>query len=594
MGSEKRHLAGYAIQLFASYVLLAVDKIRYAPSRTGGDSAVTAPAPVAPVAGNLTLMHKDDTPGTVLGPSRRSPPRSAPSSDEQRAGLVALINIAKDAGGADEPVPQGRRSDHVSVRGRNARLRRRGQGGLPPEQVAAGALNDWYDIPVTTFSRKGARGLFFSCVLVAAMLAWRTRASWTHPVYIPVLAAATPLIAFRAFSWLMSWRDRPATVDPVAQARLDRLNVVVTVPVYNEDPALLDRCLYALINQFRPPQRVDVIDDGSKLDYRRLRYYWEGTWPRGTEVRWLWQANQGKRRAHALTFATAPEADIFVTVDSDTTLDHYALEEGLKPFSRRQVMSVAGIELGFNAYANFLTRIQATLQLFSQAVIGATWAVMGDMYTNRGPFALYRAPMVREVIELYRNETFLGRRVVLGDDSLLAICASGRGKSVQQLSAFGMTMFPETLGHHLRQRVRWARGRTVRNFWRVRYYPLYSYIWWFTVIGIYAFLASVGITIAVIVTWPASAHAAANMLLALYMWNCLKQMRVLCFRRNDETWLDRVYLVILRPISGFWASIVLSRIVRAYGTLTFLRQGWTTRQQGAELVFSQVEDSIAA
>jgi hyaluronan synthase len=539
-------------------------------------------------------MHEHDTRGSAPASPRRSPSRSARSLDEQQAGLIALIKIAKATGGAHQSVPQGCRRDHVRVCGRNARLRRGGQGGLPPEEVAPGALNDWYDIPVTTFSRKGARGLFLSCVLVAAMLTWRTRASWHHPVYVPVLAAAMPLLAFRAFSWLMSWRDRPVAVGPVAQARLDMLNVVVTVPVYNEDPALLDRCLFALVNQFRPPQRVDVVDDGSKLDYGDLQYHWEGTWPRGTEVRWLRQVNQGKRRAHALTFASAPEADVFVTVDSDTTLDHYALEEGLKPFSRRQVMSVAGIELGFNAYANFLTRIQTTLQLFSQAVVGATWAVMGDMYTNRGPFALYRAPMVREIIELYGNETFLGRRVVLGDDSLLAICASGRGKSVQQLSAFGLTMFPESLGHHIRQRIRWARGRTIRNFWRVRYYPLTSYIWWFTVVGIYAFLASVGITIAVIATWPASAHAGANMLLALYTWNCLNQMRVLCFRRSDETWLDRLYLVILRPISGFWASIVLSRVVRAYGTFTFLRQGWTTRQQGAELVFSPAEESIAA
>ena len=61
-------------------------------------------------------------------------------------------------------------------------------------------------------------------------------------------------------------------------------------------------------------------------------------------------------------------------------------------------MSVAGIELGFNAHVNFLTRLQNSLQIYSQAVIGAAWSVAGDMYTNRGPFALYRAPMVREYL----------------------------------------------------------------------------------------------------------------------------------------------------------------------------------------------------
>jgi len=447
---------------------------------------------------------------------------------------------------------------------------------------------------VVTFSRKRTRGVFLTCVLVAAMLAWRMQATWGHRLYLPVLLAALPSFAFRVFSWLMSWRDRPVRASRSAQKSLDRLNVVVTVPVYNEDPALLDRCIYALVNQTRPPQRVDVIDDGSKLDYNHVREHWERTWPGGIRVTWHRQVNQGKRRAHAVTFATSPEADIFVTVDSDTTLDHRALEEGLKPFRRRQVMSVAGIELGFNAYVNFLTRLQTTLQLFSQAVVGSAWSVMGDMYTNRGPFALYRAAMVREIIPLYRDETFLGRRVILGDDSLLALCGSGRGKSVQQLSAFGLTMFPETLGHHLRQRIRWARGRTVRNFWRLRYYPVLSYIWWYTTVGVYSFLGSLSILAVMIATWPVSAPAAAHMLLAFYVWGCVNQLRVLCFKRSDETWLDRLFLIILRPVSGLWASVVLSRLVRLYGTLTFLRQGWTTRQQGAELVFDPVHEQAAA
>jgi hyaluronan synthase len=514
----------------------------------------------------------------------------------QKAGIAALKDLSafSEYGGIRERGHQGHRDAHGGVGGRDGGLRNGGPPRVPPRQGAPGALNDRYDIPVVTFSRKSARGLFLTCLLVAGMLAWRTHATWGQRLYLPVVAGGLPLLAFRVFSWLMSWRDHPVKAGRSAQKALDRLNVVVTVPVYNEDPALLDRCLYALVNQSRPPQRVDVVDDGSKLDYTSVRDHWEGTWPGGLRVSWHRQVNQGKRRAHAVTFATSPEADIFVTVDSDTTLEHRALEEGLKPFRRRQVMSVAGIELGFNAYVNFLTRLETTLQLFSQAVVGSTWSVMGDMYTNRGPFALYRAAMVREIIPLYRDETFFGRRVILGDDSLLSLCGSGRGKSVQQLSAFGLTMFPETLGHHMRQRIRWARGRAVRNFWRLRYYPLRSYIWWYTTIGIYSFLVALSILAVVIATWPASAPAAAHTLLAFYAWGCVNQLRVLCFRRSDESWLDRTFLVVLRPISGLWASVVLSRLVRAYGTLTLLRQGWTTRQQGAELTFEPAHEEAAA
>jgi hyaluronan synthase len=240
--------------------------------------------------------------------------------------------------------------------------------------------------------------------------------------------------------------------------------------------------------------------------------------------------------------------------------------------------------MGFNATVNLLTRLQCSLQLFAQAVIGAAWSVAGDMYTNRGPFALYRASAVRKYMPVYRDEFFLGRRITLGDDSLLALCASAEGRSVQQLSAFGLTMWPERFSHHMRQRIRWARGRTVRNFWRVKYRPVSSYCWWFTVAGIYGFIFSTCVIFMTIVSWPAAAPEVFRALVIMVILSVPNSLRTLCFQRSDETWADRVLLVLVRPLAALWSSLVLARLVRLWGTLTFLRQGWTTRQHGAELV----------
>jgi hyaluronan synthase len=432
-----------------------------------------------------------------------------------------------------------------------------------------------------TFNRKESRGLVLTAVLVAGWVSWHL--GWQS---LWLLLCVAPATAFRAVSFVISWFDKPVRVEPARRERLNRLQVTVAVPVYNEDAALLDRCLYALMHQTRPAQLIWVIDDGSATDYSALERYWPGTRPGGTEIRWSRQENQGKREAHAVVFAAVPEADIFVTVDSDTTLDRHALEEGLKPFKSRRVMSVAGIEMGFNANVNFLTRLQCSLQLYAQTVLGAAWSIAGDMYTNRGPFALYRATMVREFLPVYRHETFFGRKVILGDDSLLALCASSRGRSVQQLSAFGLTMWPETMGHHLRQRLRWARGRAMRNFWRVKYRPFMSYCWWFTVSGIHGFLLSTVLICLLIADWPLSEAIVMRALIALLVLSVPNGLRTLCFKRSDETLADRVLLVLIRPLSAAWSAIVLARIVRAAGTVTLFRQGWTTRQHGAELVFS--------
>ena len=525
------------------------------------------------------------------GPGRRR----APHPDDQAAGLRSLFDMA-------EPDWNDRERDYESRRAGWHRDRGRGIGrnhrdvrsnrqavlaerevspGTLTEEVTPGALRDWYDIPTIRFDRKEARGLFLTSIVVAGWVSYHL--GWQS---LALLACAAPGAAFRAISYVISWFDKPVTATAEGYDRLDRLHVTVAIPVYNEDPGLLDRCIYAIMNQTRPPQLVWVVDDGSRTDYSQVASYWAGAWSNGTEIRWTRQSNQGKRRAHAYVFERVPETDIFITVDSDTTLEVRAIEEGLKPFQSRTVMSVAGIEMGFNAYHNFLTRMQCSFQLFSQAVIGATWSVAGDMYTNRGPFALYRASLIRKYLTVYRDEVFFGRRVILGDDSLLALCASTEGRSVQQLTAYGLTMWPETYSHHLRQRLRWARGRAVRNFWRIRYRPVLSYCWWITVCGIQAFLASTAFIAVLAATWPLGRPVLIHTIIALAVLSVPVGLRTLCFKRSDETLSDRVVLVLIRPIAAIWSGIMLARVLRVWGTMTLLKQGWTTRQKGAELVYS--------
>ena len=483
----------------------------------------------------------------------------------------------------DEQVtPHWHRDRRIGLGGGNGSVRRGRTKPVAAWEVTPGALSQRYKIPEIKFSRKRVRGLFLSSIFLAGWVAWHL--GWQSLV----LALCTaPSIGFRAVSWILSWYDDPAVVSSAtARRQLDRLHVTVAVPAYNEDPGLLDRCMYALVNQSRRPNLICLVDDGSQTDYTLLRRHWEGFWPGGLEIRWMRQSNQGKRRAHAAVFDTVPNTDIFVTVDSDTTLEYRALEEGLKPFRSRGVMSVAGIEMGFNASKNFLTRLQCSLQLFAQSVIGAAWSVAGDMYTNRGPFALYRASAVRKYMPVYRDEFFCGRRITLGDDSLLALCASAEGRSVQQLSAFGLTMWPEKMGHHLRQRLRWARGRTVRNFWRIKYRPVMSYCWWFTIAGIYDLLFSVCFIALMAAAWPASESDALRALIILAILSIPNSLRTLCFPRSDETLADRILLLLIRPVAALWSSLILARFVRLLGTVTFLRQGWTTRQHGAELVLN--------
>jgi len=403
-----------------------------------------------------------------------------------------------------------------------------------------------------------------------------------RPAYLPLLPIWAVAFTFSSLPLFLSWRDRPARVTRRQQQFLDTFHVTVAIPVYNEDPGLLDRCIWSLVNSSRPPQCVHVVEDGESGDYSALRAHWEGI--RGPVlVKWeRLPRNMGKRWAQSQVFANSPEADVFITVDSDTTLEYQAIEEGLKPLANPKVASVAGIEEIWNKNANWLTKICAARNTYSQLVSWSTQSVFGDVLINRGTFALYRAPIIREIVPAYLNETFLGHRVKLGDDSALTLFSRAHGRTVQQVSAFSLPMYPQTLSHHFRQWLRWARGGSVRNYWRLKYLPLLSWGWWWTALACYYTLASIFVPVLLIATWPASSGLAAWTGLSVVAWSFTTSLHVLRVRRGSETSWTRLSSVLAYPAGLIWSSYCL-RPIRLYGIFTCFKQGWVTRQSGVEI-----------
>lgn len=465
---------------------------------------------------------------------------------------------------------------------------------MAPRQRLGGALADSYDIPDVELHRHHVRlWVSVALVLCAAGLARHIDAVWDFTRYRALMSAWTLAFLFSGLQWLLAWRDRPWKVNRAQRARLDRLRVTANIPLYNEDPGLVDRAVYALMRQTRPLDRIDIVDDGSTIGYEHLRRHWEGIWPNGTEVRWVRQRNGGKKHAQANTFVSDPEADVFVTIDSDTALVANAIEEGVKPFAHRSVQSVAGIELAFNSAANWLTRTVSARSLFFQLVACGAQSATGDILVNRGAYALYRADLIRDIVRAYLDETFLGMPVKLGDDAALTLFARGRGRAVQQSTAFALTMYPEKLSHHFRQWIRWMRGSTIRNCWRVRYLPVWSYGWWFTVLGVYMFLASTAVPVLAMATWPMSATFSEGALAAMMVWAYLTALRIFAVRRSDENWAYRFGTWLCYAPAMLWAAFLL-RPLRFWGILTYQRQGWTTRTEGAEVGIAAAADRAAA
>jgi len=398
-------------------------------------------------------------------------------------------------------------------------------------------------------------------------------------------------LAFLVWQLTLATLERPHVLDtPEQQAYLDGLELVVSVPAYNEDPELLQACLESMLVQTRPPQRIYVVDDGTdKVDLGEYevveKWLRNAAFDLGIDIVWQRQANAGKRHAQGACIAGSPNADIVVTVDSDSILDRHALEQILLPFADLSVNSVGGVVLTANNRRNLLTRLTDLWFVCGQLVDRSALSTMGSVLVNSGSLAAYRGHVLRANLDAYLNERFFGRTVQFGDDSMLPLYALDGGRAVQQPTAFSFAAMPETVSHHLRQYLRWMRGSFIRSFWRFRYLPVTGYAFWRHFAGWVQWVLSTAIFVRLFVYRPL-AHgdwtaglAIVGVPLAL---DYARSLRYLTVTRADESFGSQLLTWTLAPLMSLWAFGVL-RFVRLYAMATCTRTGWGTRQHGAEV-----------
>src|SRR5207248_881181 len=118
---------------------------------------------------------------------------------------------------------------------------------LAAPKATAGALNRHYDLPQVHYKGTGILPLTTVAILffVGRFALRAIQAGGSGHV---MLAAWALTLAAVAVQLTLSVLDRPVRVTPRAAARLARLNVVAVIPVYNEDPEILDRSIWSLAN----------------------------------------------------------------------------------------------------------------------------------------------------------------------------------------------------------------------------------------------------------------------------------------------------------------------------------------------------------
>lgn len=426
--------------------------------------------------------------------------------------------------------------------------------------------------------------LFSAVVVFSALTFWaleHVKAIWLLSHGNGSAFSGIFLVAFflLIFQMVLCFLERPYRTTARQQRALDAARLVVNVPVYNEDPEALRQCLASLLDQERTPDCVYVVDDGSTVDYDDVHaWVLAAARQQGVEVRWVRQPNAGKRHAQGRTVADTPDADFYLTVDSDAMLTRDSIREGLKPFADPRVQSVAGVVLVRNR-VNLLTWMTDLWFVVGQLVDRSSMSSVGGVLVNSGALAFYRGELLRDNLDGYLNEEFFGRRVELSDDSMLTIYALSRGRAVQQPTSFAFTLMPETWSHHRRQYLRWMRGAFIRSFWRFRYLPLNSWAYWMHFIG-WVQMAMSTVTFAVFFVFMpvVDPRIIPYLMLIPVLVGYGQATRYFMLQRADTPFRVQLAVYLATPLLTLYTFFVL-RFLRLYAMATCLKTGWGTRQQ---------------
>jgi hyaluronan synthase len=277
--------------------------------------------------------------------------------------------------------------------------------------------------------------------------------------------------------------------------------VGLVVVGYNEEKDLLRRCLESIKNSdYQNIHRiVFVIDGNSETDQYMADIYKEVMNNNVIKIDYLFsdrkeidysiygkndicimQPHHGKREGLYTGFKLLmqdPNIKVIVTTDSDTILNKSAIKELTYQCHHEDVGAVAGQIDIWNTSESLLSHIVAYRYWFSFNLERACESFWRTVMCVAGPMACYKVDILKEIIDEWYNQTFLGQRCTFGDDRHLTNRILLKGKKVIYTKyAKGYTDTPSNWSQYLRQQTRWSKSyfrEFLFNMQSVHLHPLW-------------------------------------------------------------------------------------------------------------------------
>jgi hyaluronan synthase len=392
---------------------------------------------------------------------------------------------------------------------------------------------------------------------------------WTRALARPSVIwvlVGTSMLVLRTLLW---FRYRPfAPVDAESAPAL-----TVIIPAYNEGP-MVEKSIDSVATARYPRGRLEilVVDDGSKDDTWE---YIERAAARhhGLVTAVRFPRNRGKRAALETGFRRA-RGEVVITIDSDSIIEADTLLAMAGPFRNPCIGAVAGRVAVFNREQGLIPRMLGVRYTLAFDFLRAVQSTYRTVYCCPGALAAYRSCVVREVLEPWMQQTFLGAACTYGEDRSMTNFILSRGyDTVYQRTAVVHTVVPETYARLCKMFLRWDRSyvreelRFLRIFWRRP--PLARLI-----SGIDTLITNLrypaGYAALVLLIYLA-AHDPLTLPRLLLVIGLMASLTMLYYLRSERSW-DALYGVFY----AYYAFFALFWIF-PYAVLTVRARSWLTR-----------------
>ena len=358
-----------------------------------------------------------------------------------------------------------------------------------------------------------------------------------------------------------------------------RCSTSLVVPVYREDPDVLERCLKTWLAE-KPDEIILVVDDHDILLLGRLR---DLNLPTVRVVAWR---HTGKRDALGIGVRLAI-GEVIVFCDSDTSWRPGMLAALQMPFVDPRVGGVGSRQHVYLPDSDVRRRVAYWMLNTRYLDYVPAMSRGGGVACLSGRTAAYRRSAILPLMPALEREMFLGRRCVAGDDGRLTwlVLASGH-RTVHQASAQADSMFPDSWQAFAQQRVRWSRNSyrcyltAMAQGWLWRQ-PLITQI---TVLQV--LLTPVTMGAAVLYLVNGSLLGWQLLLLALTWAVVGRAIRGFSHLREHPR------EIVLVPLVALVVAIV-ALPVKLWAAITMNRHGWLTRVDGDRVHGqSEIQQSI--